>query len=78
MRIMDEKTNEKINKVLAILCEDTTLREALTISFSCCGAICESILDQVVHKEDARRAILDYCDMLYNHTEGYEPKPIGN
>ena len=75
---MDAKTNEKINKVLAILSEDTTLREALTVTFSVTGAICETVLDQVVHKEDARRAILDYCDMLYNHTEGYEPKPIEN
>ena len=72
---MDDKTNEKIEKVLAILCKDTTLREALTVTFSVTGAICETVLDQVVNKEDARRAILDSCDMLYNHTECYEPKP---
>ena len=75
---MDEKTNEKIDKVLAILCEDTTLRDALIIAFACCGAVCETVLDQVTYKPEARRAILNYCDMLRRRLQDYEPQPIGN
>ena len=71
MRIIDDKTNEKIDKVLAILSDDTTLRDALIIGFSCCGAICELVLDQVTYKAEARRAILNYCDMLRRRLQDY-------
>ena len=72
---MDAKTNEKIDKVLAILCEDTSLREALIVTFACAAAVCETVLDQVQHKEEARTAIIEYADMLVNHLVFYEPKP---
>ena len=68
---MDEKTSEKIDKVLAILSDDTTLRDALIIGFACCGAICELVLDQVTYKAEARRAILNYCDMLRRRLQDY-------
>ena len=68
---MDAKTNEKINKVLAILSEDTTLRDALIVAFACCGAICELVLDQVTYKSAARRAILNYCDLLRSRLQDY-------
>ena len=71
MRIMDDKTNEKIDKVLAILSDDTTLRDALIIGFACCGAICELVLDQVTYKPEARRAILNYCDLLRRRLQDY-------
>ena len=73
---MDAKTNEKIDKMLAVVCEDgTSLREALTITFAVCAAVAETALDQVVHTEEARTSILEYCDMLRDHIDGYEPKP---
>lgn len=68
---MDAKTNEKINKVLAILSEDTTLREALIVAFACCGAVSEMVLDQVTYKDAARRAILNYCDLLRSRLQDY-------
>ena len=71
MRIIDDKTNEKIEKVLAILSEDTTLRDALVIAFACCGATCEMVLDQVTYTAEARRAILNYCDMLRRRLQDY-------
>jgi hypothetical protein len=72
---MDAKTNEKIDKMLAVVCEDTTFREALTITFSVCAAVAETVLDHVVHTEEVRTAILEYSDMLRDHIDGYEPKP---
>ena len=75
MRIIDDKTNEKIDKVLAILSEDTTLREALIVTFACAAAVCETVLDQVEHKEQTRTAIIEYADMLVHHLVFYEPKP---
>lgn len=72
---MDAKTNEKIDKVLAVICEDTTLREALTITFAVCAAVAETVLDQVEHTEDARSAILEYADLLRSHIAEYQPKP---
>ena len=71
MRIIDDKTNERIDKVLAILSDDTTLREALIVSFACCGAVCEMVLDQVTYTAEARRAILNYCDMLRRRLQDY-------
>jgi hypothetical protein len=72
---MDAKTNEKIDKMLAVVCEDTTIREALRITFSVCAAVAETVLDQVVHTEEVRTSILEYCDMLRDLIDGYEPKP---
>jgi hypothetical protein len=76
---MDAKTNEQIDKVLAVVCENgTSLREALTITFSVCAAVAETVLDQVTFKDKAQRAILDYVNLLHDHVKHYEPKPNRN